>query len=92
MLNPNACTFCTLKDNKIDQLNQKIMNLESVKPKKPELTPEQKEAKKARQELNKKMKAEKLAIEHAKELELSKLADENRTLKNQFLVKFGVEI
>lgn len=85
-----GCSFCILKDNEINKLNKKLVDLQAkeelkkAEKVKKELTPEELEQKKLKVEEKKKKQLE-------KEETFKKALQENQKLKNELLVKFGVK-
>jgi hypothetical protein len=81
------CKFCSLKDNEIVKLNKKMVDLEfkleGGKKKKIERTPEEIEEIKKKNE-------EKQKAKEQREIEFKKALEENKKLKNELLMKFGV--
>lgn len=82
-----GCDFCSLKDKEIEKLKKKVVDLEAEKvPKEKKVYTEEELLAKA----EKKAKREKELFD--KEMEFKNAIDENKKLKHELLVKFGVEL
>ena len=86
-----GCNFCDLKTKEIDKLKNKVLqletqneNLKSGKKQKKEYTEEEKKKHEEKKEERKKKQEE-------KENEFKKAIEENKKLKNELLMKFGVQ-